>query len=347
MDPQLRRVDNEGLAGPQVRDEKVRTADRGVWFCVLALLAAGCTSSAGVSSHAATSMPARTRSPSPSARVTTSSVRNGKIAYMCGMVICVVNPNGSHLEKIDNGLHRYAPEWEPAWSADGTTIAFRGYFGPGEGSYALFSMNADGSDLTRLQNGGEQPSWSPDGRQIVYQAGGVRVMNADGSDSRPLIRPPARLSLSGSGQPSWSPSKNIVFVGWPKGTNTDTVPADSLYVVHPNGAGLTQIPNTQGAVSPAWSPDGSTIVFYRMLGAYKNHLSGIYTVRPDGSHLTEVVPPTGQAESPVFTPDGRAIAYFFGTGDRNGVYVVRLDGTGNHRLDVPIDTPEFTWQPVP
>lgn len=276
----------------------------------------------------------------------TSTASNGQIAYMCGVVICVVNPNGSHLEKIDNGLHRYAPEWEPAWSADGTKIAFRGYFGPGEGYYALFSMNADGSDLTRLQNGGERPSWSPDGSKIVFDAGGIRVMNADGSDSHPLIRPADRPSLSGAWMPSWSPSKDIVFVGTPDGQNTESANGDWLYVVHTDGSGLTKIPNTQKAIAPAWSPDGSTIVFYRSPGA-NYRVSGIYTVRPDGSHLTEVVPPTGQAESPVFTPDGRAIAYFFGTGDRNGVYLVRPDGTGNHRLDVPIDTPEFNWQPVP
>ena len=75
----------------------------------------------------------------------------------------------------------------PAWSPDGRQIAFEG------GPYALsgvYVVNADGSGQRRLARNGRAPAWSPDGRTIAFFSDSkIYLMNADGSEHRPLTKP--------------------------------------------------------------------------------------------------------------------------------------------------------------
>src|SRR5919204_1816061 len=105
------------------------------------------------------------------------------------------------------------PEYLPAWSPDGSRIAFAATVG---GVTQIFVVNADGSDPRQLTNddrlkGG--PAWSPDGTRIAFlrndYAGitfglpgstNIIVMNSDGSNfTRVTQDPAAKRALS------WSP----------------------------------------------------------------------------------------------------------------------------------------------
>ncbi|MEZ4866302.1 MAG: hypothetical protein R3C14_33605 [Caldilineaceae bacterium] len=83
--------------------------------------------------------------------------------------------------------------YDPVWSPAGNPIAF---VSADPGNDEIFTVNADGSGLTRLTNNqwewDKHPSWSPDGNQLVFwsnretQRKQIWIMNADGSNPRNL-----------------------------------------------------------------------------------------------------------------------------------------------------------------
>jgi WD40 repeat protein len=123
--------------------------------------------------------------------------------------------------------------WNPAWSPDGTRIAFA-WSGPAIVPKAeeegLYTINVDGSGLHRLASKGTGPVWSPDGtRLIVLRGSSMYVMHADGTHARLLT------SLeSNDPRPSWSPDGSLLAFNY----------SGDVYVIHPDGSGLAQVTRT-------------------------------------------------------------------------------------------------------
>ena len=92
---------------------------------------------------------------------------------------------------------------DPAWSPDGTQIAFSSRRG---GTFDIFVMSADGTGSQRLTTTREDdshPTWSPDGRRIAFARGqpnDIYVMSTDGSDVRRISDPDVDEF-----EPGWSP----------------------------------------------------------------------------------------------------------------------------------------------
>jgi TolB protein len=90
-----------------------------------------------------------------------------------------------------------------------------------------------------------------------------------------------------------------------------------IATVHADGKSFHQLTRVASDNGPAWSPDGSTLVFARK--------SMLYVTRADGSHLRPLV--RGNPTS-AWSPDGKRLAFA-----RNGdLWVVRVDGKGERRL---------------
>lgn len=103
--------------------------------------------------------------------------------------IWVMDTLGGNLVNLTNHA---AVDLEPAWSPDGQKIAF--VSSRDSVSFAIFVMNADGSNPTRISPTNppcEQPQWTPDGARIAFDCDSdLFVVNADGTNLKRITRTP-------------------------------------------------------------------------------------------------------------------------------------------------------------
>jgi serine/threonine protein kinase len=157
-----------------------------------------------------------------------------------------------------------ADDTEPAFSPDGSQIAFRSERDGG----GLFLMGATGESVRRLTDEGYDPAWSPEGREVAYSierlgtfwpygrsgTGALRVVTVATGEKR-------RLSPEGQDavQPSWSPhGQRIAFWGLRPGGRRD------LWTVARSGDAASVVALTDDSDldwNPVWSPDGRSLCF--------------------------------------------------------------------------------------
>jgi TolB protein len=145
---------------------------------------------------------------------------------------------------LGNDLYGGYTETEPAWSPDGTKIAF---VHPDEDfTWGIYVSNTDGSN-PQLVEPGFAPDWSPDQSKLLLQTQEGRIVSVhpDGSGFEYLTDPPPD---SGDFAPVWSPDgTKIAFTRY--GTNP---PATlGLYVANADGSSPVKI--ADGYVS-SWQP---------------------------------------------------------------------------------------------
>jgi Tol biopolymer transport system component len=220
-----------------------------------------------------------------------------------------------------------------------------------DGDYAVYGMNADGSDQGRLSDeSGDtstpagttfqiDPDVSPDGSRIAFASArsgslDVYVMDIDGSDTRRLT-----TTRGNQSQPTWSPDgSRIAFQSDADG--------DHIYVMGSDGKGARRVTNDPAPeIEPAWSPDGRWIAYSRRLPG--TEIRELWLVHPDGSARHRLTGRAQAAYGPAWSPDGRTIA--FASKQETGrfeIYAIGADGRGLRRVTFSNDDAfEPAWSP--
>jgi TolB protein len=212
-----------------------------------------------------------------------------------GAEIFAVRADGSRLSQLTNND---GFDESPSWAPHGGQIAF--VYSDFPDRPDIWVMDASGENRRQLTqadtaaDGG--PVWSPDGRKLAFTRSPsfadpgpprdvIYVMNADGSDQRPLTQIDANF-------PEWSPNGRwVAFLSYQRNGNY------AMYRMNAAGSGLRRLAANAGEFS--WSPDGKRIVFDRPED------NNIYVMNADGSgkkRLTRLRGGYDPAFDPVWQP---------------------------------------------
>jgi len=220
--------------------------------------------------------------------------KNGKIAFVSTRHtktesgdIYTMNPSGTAVERLTNHPEQ---DFEPAWSADGSKIAFMSYrHSGGSGSvYRLYTMNARGTSVEPLgsdPHDDHDPAFSPDGSKIAfasYRHGNedIYTINADGTGLERLTHDP-----KDDDAPAFSPDGTKIAFTSNRAGNPE------IYTMNSDGKRVKRLTNSpEDDLDPAWSPDGNRIAFVRDRHGKKPCRSlfscdEIYTMNSNGQAL--------------------------------------------------------------
>lgn len=220
---------------------------------------------------------------------------NDQTAGILHNSIVAMEPDGSGQFVLFNDPERSA--LAPAVSPQGDRIAFGlgGFFQATMGSARadIATIRSDGSGLEILTDGSGNfgfPSWSPDGRRIVYRGssagrGGLFILDTETRVVAPVIGSEGHDNF-----PSWSPDgERISFT-------SDRDGDYEIYTVRTDGSDLVRLTHSPGnEAHNAWSPDGEWIVFTSAVGGFKDEAvlhpfnpqpyGDLYVMRSNGSDV--------------------------------------------------------------
>jgi Tol biopolymer transport system component len=252
---------------------------------------------------------------------------------------------------------------EPAWSPDGTMVAFERQYAK-RGGADLMVVNANGKNVRTLVPPTPQagtwnchPTWSPDGNMVAFTS------NRDGNLDLYMVKGSGlglkQLTFTKDAisnvEPQWSPDgRSIVFVRSVRSATAGT--QARIYVLRLDTGKVVQLsrPATDRGVgdsSPSWSPNGTRIAFTSdRMGS-----NDIYVMNANGSDVMQVTQKMTNEVHPTWSSDGKTLAFI---SNRSGATEIFTIGAPSSQLNPgaqPLKQLTFdkaykanpTWERVP
>lgn len=235
----------------------------------------------------------------------------------------IMNSDGSGLTQLTDTP---IDERCPSISADGKRIAYSTNDGK------LWTVNVDGTganEITLRENGiHTHPSWSPDGKSIVFTAfsktgiddSDIWIVDSDGKN-------PRRLTLQNEIQinPAWSSDgKSIIYSSTVYSQSYEIL--HDLWLIRPDGQGEKMLlANHTANIQPDFSPDGRKIAF----ASNKTGNMEIWIMDSDGKNLRQLTYDDAYDADPCWSGGGKYIVF---VSNRSGNLQLWLMGANGENL---------------
>ncbi len=245
-----------------------------------------------------------------------------------------------------------ADDRDPAWSPDGTKIAFASNR---DGNWELYIIQIDTGAITRLTytpSFEAGPTWSPDGAYIAYEG-----YSTDGGDldiyliSSDPGRPASGQVTTEPGpdiEPAWSPQGRQIAYSTYRNGSREILIADLNNPSNLLEEMAINLTNTADADEnyPAWSPDGSTIAY----SAVVDGIEGVY-LKPVQQPQSEPVI-VGRGKMPTWAPNGGSLVYMLDVGAQQTQILAGAAGPFGAATDAILvpnraTDPDWTETPLP
>jgi Tol biopolymer transport system component len=242
------------------------------------------------------------------------SPNGAKVAFYRNGSLWIVNANRSGARELTSADFSGAA---PSWSRRGR-VAF-------DRAGSIWVISPKSGKEIRI-GPGSQPSWSPDGRKLLFVAvpkdsadNDIFVIRANGHGKKQLTKTPNANET----QPAWSPGGRLIAFSGNKG----------IYVMKSNATRVRII--AAKGLQPSWAKGASGLVYTRQTARWSG-----FILRTDlsGKHTRWLLRPRVDA-SPTWSPDGSQLAF-----TRGGV-VYLVDQDGQNPRSTGLKGADPAWSP--